>query len=178
MALNTHFMGSVVWLTGISGAGKTTLGSHISVWLEQRGHRVEFLDGDKVRDFFNNDLGYSREERVLNVTRICFAAKLLAEHGVTVVVANIAPYYEVRDFIRRRLDKYIQIYVKISVEGARNRDAKGHYADFNSGILSQLIGVDDVYDVPRNPDLVIDTEVLDINKSAKMAVDFLAKRGY
>lgn len=169
--------GSVIWLTGLSGSGKTTLGTLLKKRLEELKLDVEFLDGDIVRDFFEHDLGYRRKERTANVKRIAFAAKLLADHGVTVIVANIAPYYEVRDFIRRKLDSYFQVYVKASLSEVRKRDAKGHYSDFQSGELTDLIGEDDGYDEPRSPDLVVDTEQQDELTSANNIMDRLLKAG-
>jgi adenylyl-sulfate kinase len=170
-------MACVIWLTGISGAGKTTLGMMLSERLKAKNKPVEFLDGNIVRDFFENDLGFTRQERILNVKRIAFAAKLLAEHGVNVIVANIAPYYEVRDFIRRHINNYIQIYLKTSLEEVQKRDIHGHYKKYKSGELKNLIGVDDSYDVPRNPDLVIDTTVEEPKQSFEKIMDYLEKTG-
>ena len=159
--------GQVIWLTGISGAGKTTLALALVADLKAKGVSVELLDGDIVRDFFENDLGYTRKERILNVKRIAFAAKLLADHGVCAVVANIAPFFEVRDFIRKKLPHYTQVYVKVSVDGARKRDVKGHYKKSSDGKLTDLIGVDDGYDEPRRADLVLDTEALSQAEAVK-----------
>lgn len=170
-------MAYVIWLTGISGAGKTTLGNMLFEWLKGKNKAVEFLDGNIVRDFFENDLGFTRQERVLNVKRIAFAAKLLAEHGVYVIVANIAPYYEVRDFIRRHIKNYIQIYLKSTLEEVQKRDVHGHYKKYRSGELKNLIGIDDDYDIPRNPDLVIDTAIEKPKQSFKKIIDYLEKTG-
>lgn len=167
----------VIWLTGISGSGKTTLGVALKKALEKKYSRLEFLDGDEVRSFFGNDLGYSRQERILNVKRIAFAAMLLAKHGITVIVANIAPYYEVRDFIRKKVPGYIQVYVKVSVKEARRRDPKGHYRKHASGQIQGLVGVDDAYDIPRNPDIVIDTEKETVAQSVAKVMRMLAKKG-
>ncbi|VAX18041.1 hypothetical protein MNBD_NITROSPINAE02-68 [hydrothermal vent metagenome] len=169
--------GSVIWLTGLSGSGKTTLGTLLKKHLEGRRIDVEFLDGDIVRGFFERDLGYSRKDRIMNVKRIAFAAKLLADHRVTVIVANIAPYYEVRDFIRKKLDSYFQVYVKASLAEVRKRDSKGHYSSFQSGKLTDLIGEDDGYDEPRNPDFVVETEKQDPQTSAENIMDWLLKTG-
>lgn len=146
----------VIWLTGISGSGKSTLGLRLTEQFRRCALPVEFLDGDVVRDFFENDLGYSRRERLQNIRRITFAAKLLSEHGVTVVVANIAPYYEARDFIRRKLSNYVQIYCAASLDKVAGRDVKGLYS--KNDVVGPLIGVDDVYDIPRSPDLILNTD--------------------
>lgn len=170
-------MAHVIWLTGISGAGKTTLGLILKKELEKRWGHVEFIDGDSVRRYFGNDLGYTRKERILNVKRIAFAAMLVAKNGTNVVVANIAPYIEARDFMRNHIKSYIQIYLKISVEKAMKRDVKGHYKKYKEGNLHNIVGVDDTYDIPRNPDLVIDTDANTIEESIQQIMKFLNKKG-
>jgi len=169
--------GKVIWLTGLSGSGKTTLGIKIVDALKKMSQPVVFLDGDVVRDFFEHDLGYERRDRILNVRRIAFAARLLAEQNVNVVVANIAPYFEVRDFIRRKLgEDYLQIYLQSSVEQVAARDVKGHYKNQQSGQLNNLVGIDDVYEVPRHPDLVVDTANISVEESLEKILVFLKQR--
>jgi len=170
-------MAKVIWLTGISGSGKTTLGLRLKQELEKKHKNIEFIDGEIVREFFGNDLGYSREERIQNVKRITFAAMLIAKNGTDVIVANIAPYYEVRDFIRKSIKDYIQIYLRISTEKAIERDTKGHYKGYKEGKLNNFIGIDDVYDIPRNPDLIVDTEKETAEESLQKITNFLKKRG-
>lgn len=167
----------VIWLTGISGAGKTTLALRLAERFRAEGKAYEILDGDAVREFFENDLGHTRKERILNVKRIAFAAALLARHGVTAIVANIAPYFEVRDFIRKKIPDYVQIYVRASVAEAARRDVKGHYARAKSGKMANMIGVDDSYDVPRRADLVVDTEKESVEESMEKILAFLQQKG-
>lgn len=170
-------MAKVIWFTGISGSGKTTLAEMLKTELERTNGHVELLDGDVVRDFFNNDLGYSREERMLNVRRIAFAAHLLCKNGINVIVANIAPYYEVRDFIRSRLgENYIQIFLNSSLEAVVARDTKGHYEKYHNGEEKNLIGLDDAYDVPRNPDLTLSTDQESAEKSFNKLREYINKR--
>jgi len=137
----------------------------------------EFLDGDLVRDFFGNDLGYSREERIQNIKRICFAAKLLSDHGITCVVANIAPFYEVRDFVRSKLSNYLQIYLEVAPEVVVNRDVKGLYKKASASGSSNLVGIDIPYDIPRRPDLVLQTGQESIDDSFTKLKSFLIHRG-
>lgn len=170
--MKTH----VIWLTGVSGAGKTTLGNLLKIEFAKRKKPVEMLDGDIVREFFGNDLGYSRKERIFNIKRIVFCAKLLSDHGINVVVANIAPYYEIRDFIRKKIENYIQIYIKVSLENVKLRDPKGLYKAIVNGQSGPMIGVDDQYDVPRNPHLIIDTNIDEIDTSFKKILAFLESK--
>jgi adenylylsulfate kinase len=168
--------GMVLWLTGISGAGKSTIALRLKEKLKIQLQALEILDGDIVRDFFENDLGYTEKERILKVKRIGFAAKLLADHGVFVIVANIAPYAEVREFLRKNLNNYIQVYVKVSPEGAVSRDVKGLYKDYNNSKMENLIGVDDRYDIPKTPDLVVDTEQESVESSVSKILDYLEQK--
>jgi len=170
-------MAYVIWLTGISGSGKTTLGLKIKKELNHKYEYVEFLDGDVVRDFFENDLGYTRQERIFNVKRIAFAAKLLVENNVNVIVANIAPYYEVRSFIRKHIKNYIQIYVNVTLEEARKRDVHGHYEKFDNGQIENLIGLDDAYDEPRNPNLTVHTTEETEEESLAKIMKYLEDKG-
>ena len=168
----------VVWFTGISGSGKTTLANLLHKSLKERNVKTEILDGDIVRDFFENDLGYSREERIMNIKRITFAAMLLEKNGVNVIVANMAPFYEARDFIRRKFNgHYFQIYLKASIDKAMSRDTKGMYKKAQDSGDTNVIGVDDAYEVPRNPDLVIDTDNETIAESLAKTVRLLEENG-
>ncbi|MCU0633616.1 MAG: adenylyl-sulfate kinase [Gemmatimonadaceae bacterium] len=166
----------MVWLTGISGAGKSTLAMALADQLRADGHATEVLDGDLVRDFFDHDLGYSREDRTRNVMRIAFAAKLLADHGVIAIVANIAPYREVRARVRAKLPAYTQVYVKVALATARARDVKGLYARHAAGAEQPLVGVDDGYDEPQHPDLVLDTDVLSVHDATERLIDVVRAR--
>ncbi len=170
-------MAHVIWLTGISGSGKTTLGLLLQAEFDNRQKKAEFLDGDIVRDFFEGDLGFSRPERIMNVRRVAFAAVCLAKSGSQTLVANIAPYYEARDFIRRHTEDYFQIYLKLSLAEARKRDPKGYYEKYDKGEMRNLVGVDEPYDIPRNPDLVAETGTETEAESLHRIVDALAGRG-
>ena len=171
-------MTHVVWLTGISGSGKTTLGERLFSHLSNILPSVEYLDGDQIRAFFEGDLGYSPKDRSFNVRRVAFASHLLSKNGVFTIVANIAPYYEDRDFIRSKLgSRYIQIYLNSSIQTVSKRDVQGHYKKFNEGKLENLIGLDDRYDVPRNPDLAINTNTEDIDTSHTKILDLLKTKG-
>jgi len=167
----------VIWFTGISGSGKSTLARKVMAELQRQHIPSEFLDGDVVREFFEGDLGYSPPERILNVKRIAFAASLLARHGITTVVANIAPYYEVRDFIRKKTARYLQIFCDASMAKVAERDVKGHYKKHQAGALQSLVGVDDAYDRPRSPDLTVDTDRQAVEESVQQVFELLRAKG-
>jgi len=177
MAMPSNNKAPVIWFTGISGSGKTTLATKLEAELSGLGQPVKLLDGDQVRRFFENDLGYTRPDRIFNIRRIAFAAHQLSECGITAIVANIAPYYEVRDFLRKKLPNYLQIYLKTSLDVVSSRDVQGHYRKNRSGELINLIGVDDVYDEPRRPDLVLETGAERAEESFGKLTRFLEQRG-
>ncbi|TFB12824.1 adenylyl-sulfate kinase [Candidatus Marinimicrobia bacterium MT.SAG.4] len=169
--------GFVIWFTGISGAGKTTLATLLKERSDLEGIENEFLDGDVVRQFFENDLGYTEKERYQNITRIAYAAELLSRHGIISIVANIAPHFKVREFIRRHIENYIQIYVDVSVETAIKRDVKGLYKKYKNGEMENLIGIDDRYDIPRLPNLILNTDDETPEQSFEKLIDYLKKEG-
>ncbi len=170
----------VVWLTGISGAGKTTIAYELKRRMKQAlpDAPVELIDGDEVREFFGNDLGYTRNDRIRHIKRIVFAAKLLQRNGVITIVANIAPYYEIRDFARKQIARYVQVYVRCPIEEVERRDVKGHYARIKAGQMTNFIGQDDVYEVPRNPNLVVDTDRETVAESVGKIMSYLESNGY
>lgn len=162
-----------LWLTGLSGSGKTTIAQGLFRELEERGHLCELIDGDAVREFFGNDTDYTRSGRNNNVKRIIFAAKLLSRNGVITLVANIAPYAEIRKFARKEIDNYIQVYVKASIETCIRRDPKGLYAKALVGEESHVVGLDDPYEEPKNSEVTVDTEVQSVSCSVMAIMDYL-----
>ncbi|WP_282206072.1 adenylyl-sulfate kinase [Kitasatospora fiedleri] len=154
--------GATVWLTGLPSAGKTTLACALAERLRAEGHRVEVLDGDEIREFLSQGLGFSREDRHTNVTRIGFVAQKLAANGVKVLAPVIAPFADSRDAVRARHaangTPFLEVHVATPVDVCSARDVKGLYAKQAAGELSGLTGVDDPYEVPENPDLRLRTE--------------------
>jgi adenylyl-sulfate kinase len=171
--------GFTLWFTGLSGAGKTTISRLVEAELRERGSRVEVLDGDIVRENLSKGLGFSKEDRDTNIRRIAFVADLLSRNGVPVITAAISPYKEIRDEARQMMgDRFIEAYVKASVETCEERDVKGLYAKARSGEIKEFTGVSDPYEVPENPELVIDTESQSPEESAQQILTYLEEREF
>ncbi|MGH3329510.1 MAG: adenylyl-sulfate kinase [Streptomycetales bacterium] len=152
--------GATVWLTGLPSAGKTTIATALADRLRREGHRVEVLDGDELRRNLTADLGYSREDRNVNVRRVGYVAELLARNGIKAIVPVIAPYAESRGAVRSRHEAtgapYVEVHVSTPIEVCSDRDVKGLYAKQRDGEISGLTGVDDPYEIPESPELRLD----------------------
>ncbi|MBV1937931.1 adenylyl-sulfate kinase [Streptomyces sp. BV286] len=173
--------GATIWLTGLPSAGKTTIAYELAGRLREEGHRVEVLDGDEIRTFLTAGLGFSREDRHTNVSRIGFVADLLARNGVKTLVPVIAPYADSREAVRELHHKsgaaYIEVHVATPVEVCSERDVKGLYAKQAAGEISGLTGVDDPYEEPESPDLRIESHTQSVQESAAALHALLAERG-
>ncbi|MFF7637990.1 adenylyl-sulfate kinase [Kitasatospora sp. NPDC008050] len=173
--------GATVWLTGLPSAGKTTLAFALAERLRAEGHRVEVLDGDEIREFLSKGLGFSREDRHTNVTRIGFVAQKLAANGVKVLAPVIAPYADSRAAVRERHaaegTAFLEVHVATPVELCSERDVKGLYAQQAAGELTGLTGVDDPYEVPAAPELRLQTQDRSVAESAAELYVFLTERG-
>jgi adenylylsulfate kinase len=157
----THH-GVTVWFTGLPSAGKTTIANLVGGRLAERGRPVEMLDGDVVRTQLSRGLGFSKADRDENIRRIGYVAGLLTGHGVTVLVSAISPYRAVREEVRARISRvggFVEVYVAADLATCRARDVKGLYARQARGELRGLTGVDDPYEPPLHPELVLDTAV-------------------
>lgn len=162
--------GLTVWLTGLPSAGKTTIAHALEKRLLTEGHRVEVLDGDVLRTHLTRGLGFSREDREENVRRIGFVAHLLSRNGVVVLVSVISPYRSVRDELRElHAGRFFEVHVATPLEVCAERDVKGLYARQRAGELTGLTGVDDPYEPPLHPELVIQTE----NQTLEQSVETL-----
>ena len=170
--------GFTVWFTGLSGAGKTTIAEIVERELRDRGRRVEALDGDIVRTNLSKGLGFSREDRIVNVLRIGFVANLLTRNGVGVIVSAISPYKEARDQVRRRIIDFVEVFVDAPLEVCAKRDVKGLYEKAFSGELKGFTGVSDPYEPPVAPDLVLKTDEEDPEESARKVIEKLEFFGY
>ena len=170
--------GFTLWFTGLSGAGKTTISEIVAEQLRERGSRVEVLDGDVVRENLSKGLGFSKEDRDTNIRRIAFVADLLSRNGVPVITAAISPYREIRDEARQLMgDRFIEVFVKASVEVCAERDVKGLYEKAFKGEIKEFTGVSDPYEEPSDPEIVVDTEALSAEESAELILSKLAELG-
>jgi adenylylsulfate kinase len=170
--------GFCLWFTGLSGSGKSTITNHLVKELRRRGSKLEVLDGDVVRENLSKGLGFSKEDRDTNIRRIAFVANLLSRNGVPVITAAISPYREIRNEARQLMgDRFIEAYVKVSLEEAEKRDVKGLYAKARAGEIKEFTGISDPYEPPENPELVIETEEHPPEESAQIILDYLEERG-
>jgi adenylylsulfate kinase len=173
--------GATVWLTGLPSAGKSTVAAGVADRLRTVRCGVEILDGDVIRTNLSRGLGYSREDRAVNIRRIGFVSGLLARNGVIVLVASIAPHADVRDQVRADHDghgvPYVEVHVSTPLEVASVRDVKGLYARQRAGEVTGLTGVDDEYEVPERPDLILPTHEQTVEESVTALVGHLVERG-
>jgi adenylylsulfate kinase len=168
-------------LTGLPSAGKTTVAHATAARLREQGLRVEVLDGDAVRENLSAGLGFSRADREINIARIGFVAELLARNGVLVLAAVISPYEASRSEVRNRHTRggvpYLEVHVAAPVQVCSERDVKGLYAKQRAGEIRGLTGVDDVYEIPATPDLVLRTDKSGVDESVDQVIGLLAERG-
>ena len=153
----TH-TGFPIWMTGLSGAGKSTIAQLLEQRLKERDTRVEILDGDVVRTHLSKGLGFSREDRDTNIKRIAFVCSLLTRNGVICVSAAISPYREAREWARKEIGNFVEVYVKCPIEVCRQRDVKNLYKLVDEGKLKNFTGVDDPYEEPAHPEVVVETD--------------------
>ncbi len=173
--------GIVVWLTGLPGSGKTTLANAVAERLRRAGYRVEVLDGDWARRTVSEGAGFSREDRARHLRRIAWIARLLARNGVVVLCSFVSPYRDVRAEVRRIVEEegipFIEVYVKASLEEVMRRDPKGLYKRALRGEVKHMTGVDDPYEPPESPDVVVDTERVSVEEGARAILDALKRVG-
>lgn len=170
--------GFTIWLTGLPSAGKSTLARAIEQHLKARGRNVELLDGDIVRTHLSKGLGFSREDRNTNIQRIAFVCKLLTRNGVACISAAISPYREARQWARKEIKGFVEVYVKCPIEVCRQRDVKGLYKLADEGRIEHLTGIDDPYEEPEHPDLVIETDKEMVEESVARIFARLEELGY
>jgi adenylyl-sulfate kinase len=172
--------GFTLWFTGLSGSGKSTIAHLVGPELDKRGCIVEYLDGDTVRTHLSKGLGFSKEDRDTNIERIGWVASRLTRQGGAVIAAAISPYVETRAKARAMVEEYgsfVEVYVKASVEECARRDVNGLYAKAFAGEIKGFTGVDDPYEAPESPEIVVDTEAQTPEESAQIVVQRLEELG-
>lgn len=172
--------GVTVWMTGLSGSGKSTVASLVEKMLLERGRHAYRLDGDNVRHGLNSNLGFSAGDRAENIRRIGEVAKLFTDAGVIAITSFISPYRRDREAVRKMMGAgdFVEVYIKASLEAAERRDPKGLYKKARAGEIKGFTGIDDPYEEPESPEVVVETEKLSPEQGAGAIVAYLEKHGY
>ena len=172
--------GVTIWLTGLSGSGKSTIAVELEHALIENKHQAYILDGDNIRHGLNKNLGFSPEDRTENIRRIGEVAKLFTEANIITIAAFVSPYREDRDNVRKLLDHggFIEIYVKCSLEVCEARDTKGLYKKARTGEVKDFTGISAPYEEPLNPELTIDSSKLSVEESTRAILNYLEENGY
>ena len=170
--------GFVIWFTGMSGAGKSTIAEQLEPILKARGCKVEMLDGDVVRTHLSKGLGFSKEDRDTNIRRIGYVAHLLQRNGVAVVCSAISPYREIRDENRAMIGDFVEVFANCPLEVLEERDVKGLYAKARAGEVKNMTGVADPYEPPVNPEVVVETSKETVKESTDKIIAKLEELGY
>jgi adenylyl-sulfate kinase len=170
--------GFTLWFTGLPCSGKSTLARQVEEILLERGMNVEVLDGDEVREMLGRGLGFTKKDRDINIHRIGYVCKLLARNGVVAVGAAIAPYKDVRDEVRAWHERFVEVYVKAPVDTLVERDVKGMYKKAMAGEIKNFTGVDDPYEPPDNPEVVLETDKETVEESVNKIIRTLELLDY
>jgi adenylylsulfate kinase len=172
--------GVTIWLTGLSGSGKSTIAVAAEYELVKRGHLSYVLDGDNIRHGLNSNLGFSPDDRTENIRRIGEVAKLFTESGVIVMASFISPYRSDRDAARALMPAgdFLEVYVDASLETCEGRDVKGLYKKARAGEIPEFTGISAPYEAPESPELVLDTNAQSLQESVGVLIDHLEAKGY
>ena len=172
--------GATIWLTGLSGSGKSTIAVELEHALIENKHQAYILDGDNIRHGLNKNLGFSPEDRTENIRRIGEVAKLFTEANIITIAAFVSPYREDRDNVRKLLGhgEFVEIYVKCSLEVCETRDTKGLYKKARAGEVKDFTGISAPYEEPLNPELTIDSSKLSVEESTREILNYLEEKGY
>lgn len=177
--MNGH-KSAVLWFTGLSGSGKSTISVDLEKELHTSGVRTYRLDGDNIRQGLNSNLGFSPEDRTENIRRIGEVGKLMVDAGLFTLTAFISPYQEDRDMVRESMEdgEFIEIYVKCSLDACETRDPKGLYKKARAGEIKQFTGIDAPYEEPSNPEITIETDKQSQEECVQVILDYLKEKGY
>ncbi|MBN2119862.1 MAG: adenylyl-sulfate kinase [Candidatus Omnitrophica bacterium] len=170
--------GVTIWFTGLSGSGKSTIAQIVYKELKKAGYKVEILDGDVIRTNLSKGLGFSKEGRDENIKRVGFVCDLLTRNGVIAIAVCISPYREIRDFNRKRIGNFVEVYTKCSLDECIKRDPKGNYKKALAGEIKNYTGIDDPYEEPENPEVMVETDKTTPEECARVVLDVLVKLHY
>jgi len=170
--------GFTLWFTGLSGSGKSTLARKLEETLLERGCRVELMDGDVVRQNLSKGLGYSKEDRDINIRRIGWVCHILSRNEVVAIAAAISPYKAIRDENRKLIGRFVEVYCKATIDCLKKRDPKGLYEKALRGEIKNFTGVNDPYEPPDNPEVMVDTGCESIDESTAKIIRTLELMGY
>jgi adenylyl-sulfate kinase len=163
----------VIWLTGLSGAGKTTIGRTLEKELLRRGARVEFLDGDELRRAIRSELGFSKIDRETHAKRVSYLSHLLSRNGIITIVALISPFRSSRQYARNLVGNFVEVWVQCSLDICRIRDPKGLYQKAQEGKINDMTGLQAPYETPSNPEVIVNTEKMKPEECAAKIISFL-----
>ncbi|MBS8121464.1 adenylyl-sulfate kinase [Candidatus Vampirococcus lugosii] len=177
--MNKPKKGFVLWLTGLSGAGKTTIADALYDKLINKSYvNIEKLDGDIIREKLTKDLGFTKEDRQKNLERVSFVAKLLSRNNIGVIASFISPYKQDRQEIKKSTTNFIEVYIATPLEICEKRDVKGLYKKARTGKINNFTGISDPYEIPTNPDIEIKTQNQTIEESVNQLYNYLINNGY
>jgi adenylylsulfate kinase len=170
--------GFCLWFTGLPSAGKTSIAQALVPMLRERGWNVELLDGDEIRRGLSADLGFDRAARESHARRVAFVAKVLARNGAIPIVALISPYAASRAYARSEIGRFVEIYVATPLDVCEQRDVKGLYKKARQGLVKEMTGIDDPYEVPEHPDIRVETQGRTPRESAELVLAELDRLGW
>jgi adenylylsulfate kinase len=170
--------GFAVWLTGLPASGKTTIAQALEKVLREKSLNVEVLDGDEVRKNLSPDLGFTKEEREIHAKRVAYVTKLLVRNGVVVIVGLISPFRNFRENARKQIGNFVEVWVKCPLEECIRRDPKGLYKKAMNGKINDLTGIQDTYEEPLNPEVIVDTSKESVEESVNKILKKLGNLGY
>ena len=175
-----HQQGVCIWFTGLSGSGKSTIANILTVLVMEKGRRVSVLDGDVVRTHLSKGLGFSKEDRDINILRVGYVASEIVAHGGVAICAAISPYQSTRDAVRNMVgtDKFIEVFVDTPLEVCEQRDIKGMYAKARAGEIKGFTGIDDPYEKPSSPEVTLDTVSFTAEENSRQLINYLNKSGF
>ncbi len=169
--------GFVLWFTGLSGSGKSTIADRVAEKLRERGLKIERLDGDTVRKSLTRDLGFSERDRNENIRRVAFVAKLLSRNGVGVIASFISPYRKIRNHVREEVTNFVEVYAKCPLEICIERDPKGLYKKALNGEIENFTGVSHPYEEPENPEILLETDKKTVDECVEKVINKLEEFG-